>query len=98
MEPTDPQPRANAKVWWALALTALPGFLALSGAEPVVGIALMLWPFASLAAGILLGLHTGRSPGKDVLHSIGWTIVCGIFSLGLQLTGCSLSGYQPNFH
>jgi hypothetical protein len=96
MEPTDPQRRSNVKVWWALALTILPGFLALSGT--LAEIALLLWPFSSLAAGILLGLHTGRTPGKDVLHAIGWSIACGIFSFGLQLVGCSIVGYEPNFH
>ncbi len=96
MEPTDPQPRSNTKLWRALGLTMLPGFLALGGT--LAEIALLLWPFSSLAAGILLGLHTGRSPGKDVLHAIGWAITSGILSLGLQLAGCSISGYQPNFH
>ncbi len=98
MEPTDPQRRSNTKVWWALALTVLPGLMAITGSATAVGLALWTWPFASLLAGALLGRHTGKPDGSDVLHGIGWTIGCGIFSFGLQLAGCSLSGYQPNFH
>ena len=70
----------------------------MTGADAAIGVALMAWPFASLAAGILLGLHTGNSGGKRVLHAIGWTLACGVLSLGLQLAGCSISGFQPNFH
>jgi hypothetical protein len=98
MEPTDPRRRSNAKVWRALALTVLPGLLAAIGSEYAVGLALWTWPFASLFAGALLGRHTGKPDGSDVLHAIGWSIACGIFSFGLQLVGCSIVGYEPNFH
>lgn len=98
MEPIDPQRRSNAKVWWALALTMVPGLLAATGSETAVGLAFWTWPFASLLAGAFLGRHTGKPDGSDVLHGIGWAIGCGICSFGLQLAGCSISGYQPNFH
>lgn len=98
MEPTDPQPRSNAKVWWALALTLYPGILTLAGTERAVGFALMTSLLAIIASGVLLGWQTGDTFGTRVIHTIGRTIVAGVVSLGLQLAGCSLSGYQPNFH
>jgi hypothetical protein len=98
MEPTDPQRRSNAKVWWALALTLYPGILTLAGTERAVGFALATSLLAIIASGILLGLQTGDTLGTRVIHAIPWTVASGIASLGLQLAGCSLSGYQPNIH
>lgn len=79
-----------------LGLTVAPAVAALVGvlfqAEMVVFLAAVTSPGLSLAAGIILGRHTGRSKNGKAFALLGWTVASFCVSILLQFAGCSQLG------
>jgi hypothetical protein len=60
--------------------------------------ALLVAPVGSLAAGIVLGLRLGKTPGSRALLSCVLIVACLIASETIAVAGCALSNPRFNFH
>ena len=60
--------------------------------------ALLMAPVGSIAAGIVLGIRLGTTPGKKALLSCSLIVACLIASETIAAAGCAVSNPRFNFH
>jgi len=93
-----PKPASAPIIWLPLLLTILPAVgsftSGLPGLRILAEIALMFSPLLALAAGILLGIRTGKTTGSRVLLSFLWATGSYAGSLMLQIWGCAVTDYE----
>lgn len=91
----DPAPNSRVNFTLPLVLTLVPGIGAFCGTvtdmEAVTLASFFSTPLFALAAGIILGLRTGRTSGTRALHAVGWTIGSLACSVMVQWIGCTVT-------
>ena len=97
----DPTPPAASSwpFWVAAGLVLLPGLMGLTGNSNLASIgALLVAPVGSVAAGIVLGIRLGSTPGRRALLSCSLIVACLIASETIAALGCSASNPSFNVH
>jgi len=97
--PLPGPPASSWPFWVAAGLVLLPGLMGLTGNTELAAIgALLVAPVGSVAAGIVLGIRLGKTPGTKALLSCALIAACLVASESIAAAGCAVSNPRFNFH